>query len=90
MGYDKDGRYIVRSNYSFAEWMRIMKGELDERRPVIYTGGSSEGAHAFVLDGYDTENYFRVNWGWSGWGNGYYLLSSDFGPIGGGKVQALM
>ena len=55
MGYDKDGRYIVRSNYSFAEWMRIMKGELDERRPVIYTGGSSEGAHAFVLDGYDTE-----------------------------------
>ena len=30
MGYDKDGRYIVRSNYSFAEWMRIMKGELDE------------------------------------------------------------
>lgn len=75
MGYDKDGRYIVRSNYSFAEWMRIMKGELDERRPVIYTGGSSEGAHAFVLDGYDTENYFRVNWGWSGWGNGYYLLS---------------
>mgnify|MGYP002658579699 FL=1 len=26
MGYDKDGRYIVRTNYSFAEWMRIMKG----------------------------------------------------------------
>lgn len=76
MGYDKRGRCVSRSDYPFAEWTRMMKEELDANRPVIYTGHSSEGGHAFVLDGYDTEDYFRVNWGWSGYCNGYYLLSA--------------
>lgn len=76
MGYDKRGRCVSRSDYSFTEWTQMMKGELDASRPVIYAGYSNEGGHAFVLDGYDTENYFRVNWGWSGYCNGYYLLSA--------------
>ena len=41
-----------------------------------YSQTSREGGHAFVLDGYDTESYFRVNWGWGGLCNGFYKLSA--------------
>jgi hypothetical protein len=45
--------------------------------PVLYGGAtlSNEG-HQFILDGYTTENYFRVNWGWSGHSNGFFLISA--------------
>lgn len=32
--------------------------------------------HQFILDAYTTENYFRVNWGWSGHSNGFFLISA--------------
>jgi hypothetical protein len=44
--------------------------------------------HAFVLDGYNTEGYYHVNWGWNGTCNGYFRISA-LNPvvlgIGGGK-----
>lgn len=45
--------------------------------PVLYGGAtlSNEG-HQFILDAYTTENYFRVNWGWSGHSNGFFLISA--------------
>ncbi len=33
------------------------------------------GGHAFVLDGYDSNDYFHVNWGWYGRSNGYFLIN---------------
>ena len=30
----------------------------------------------FVCDGYDSNHYFSINWGWSGYCNGYFLLSA--------------
>lgn len=59
------------------EWNRVTYNESAEGRPVFYSGeaGGMSG-HAFVIDGYAGNNYFRVNWGWSGAGNdGAYLLS---------------
>lgn len=59
------------------EWNRVIYNELAEGRPVFYSGeaGGLNG-HAFVIDRYAGNNYFRVNWGWSGAGNdGAYLLS---------------
>ena len=46
-----------------------------ERRPVLYAGTSSGGAHAFVCDGYDGNGLFHINWGWGGMCNGYFKLS---------------
>ena len=71
MDYDPGARYIERYWYSDAEWCRIMKKEIDENRPVMYCNNE----HAFVLDGYDSADYFAINFGWSGSGDGYYPVS---------------
>lgn len=54
-------------------WITLLKGELDSLRPVYYSGHGS-GGHAFVCDGYDDQNRFHFNWGWSGSYNGFYTL----------------
>ena len=64
-----------KSAYSSNSWITLIKGELDNLRPVFYDGHGS-GGHAFVCDGYDDQNYFHFNWGWSGSSNGYFLLSN--------------
>ena len=55
--------------YSNEEWANILKdGGLDEGLPLYYSGSDDNGAggHAFVCDGYDENDYFHFNWGWSG------------------------
>lgn len=37
--------------------------------------------HNVVVDGYNTNNYFHINFGWGGTNNGWYLLPSEM-PIG--------
>lgn len=75
--YDKGMYLAYRNLYTINEWNSLIRKELDEGRLVFYGGSAKNGVgHQFVIDGYDPENYFHVNWGWSGIGNGYYLLSS--------------
>lgn len=78
MGYDRACRVVYRSDYNTSSWNQLMKQEIDNNRPVLYGGASEDGSggHAFVLEGYDTNNYFSVNWGWSGQSDGYFLLSA--------------
>lgn len=76
MGYDKQTRWIYRPDYTTAEWNAHLQKELDEKRPVIYSGYNPTAGHAFILDGYTDDNYYRVNWGWSGYCNGYFLLTA--------------
>ena len=67
---------------STADWIQMLKEDIGNGRPVFYCGQSSrndadstiEGAHAFVFDGYDSQDYFHVNWGWNGRSNGYYSV----------------
>ena len=71
-----------------AEWMNLIKSEINEKRPIYYLGSSDDGGHAFVFDGYDTQDMVHVNWGWSGMNNGYFEVSSlnpDSPGIGGGS-----
>lgn len=68
-----------RKDYINANWLNMMKNELDNNRPILYGGTNSGGGHAFVLDGYDSDNKFHVNLGWGGISNGYYLLDSISG-----------
>ena len=51
------------------EWAQMLKnGGLDEQIPIFYSGSDDDGAggHAFVCDGYDENDDFHFNWGWSG------------------------
>ena len=74
-GYDGNIQHLFRNNYSDEAWESLIYRELAERRPVLYAGTSSGGAHAFVCDGYDGNGLFHINWGWGGMCNGYFKLS---------------
>lgn len=54
--------------YTNEEWAEALKGELDQNRPIYYNGqdDNGNGGHAYVCDGYDENDYFHFNWGWSG------------------------
>jgi len=74
--YFANATYAQKSNYSDAEWKTLLKNEINASRPVYYSGDGSEGGHAFVLDGYRTDdNFFHFNFGWSGIENGWYALT---------------
>ena len=78
-----------KSDYSETDWMNKLKNELLAERPVQYNGSGS-GGHAFVCDGYDSDNYFHFNWGWGGQNDGYFSLSSlapGSGGAGGGNYN---
>src|SRR5690606_8902629 len=49
--------------------------ELDMGRPLIYHAISAVRNDGFILDGYQSEDYFHINWGWGGDRNGHYLLN---------------
>ena len=75
MKYSPDLSFEEREYYSTKTWNSLIQKELNENGPVIYTGRTDNSGHAFVLDGYTDNNYYSVNWGWSGLCNGYYALS---------------
>lgn len=78
--YGKDCQYVQKEMFSEEDWNSLLKAQIKEVGPVIYRGGSTT-SHCFVIDGYDSEGYFHVNWGWDGYSNGYYAL--DFSDVGG-------
>jgi len=74
--YSQSVQYISRSDYTDENWVNAIIEELINNRPVYYSGR----VHAFVCDGYQDSAYFHFNWGWSGWGDGYFYMS-DLSPI---------
>lgn len=76
MDYDKSALSRDRYEYSDNTWHELMKAELQQNRPVIYSGFNEESGHCFVLDGYTSDDFYSVNWGWGGYCNGYFLLNA--------------
>ena len=58
-----------------ASWTAMIKNELNNLRPVYYSGQGT-GGHAFICDGYDDQNLFHFNWGWGGLYDGFFTLSN--------------
>ena len=75
--YDKSKIQLVfRTDYTQDVWDDMIYNELAEGRPMVYNGtAGSGGGHSFVCDGYEYGNYFHINWGWGGMGNGYFQLA---------------
>lgn len=82
-GYDAGIQNYHRKYYTADTWEQKIKNELNDGRPVIYSGSNTNAGHAFVCDGYDNGNKFHINWGWGGYSNGYFELSA-LNPGGGG------
>ena len=74
-GFKASAHCEYRENYSSQGWADLIYNELNEGRPVIYSGSKKTGGHAFICDGYDGEGMFHINWGWNGLSNGYFLLN---------------
>ncbi len=84
--YDEAVRLMMRDFFTLEEWEELIYSELKEKRPVIMGGQAREGGHQFVCDGYDGNGYFHINWGWEGYGDGHFLLSSlnpEYQGVGG-------
>lgn len=67
---------LDRSQFSDSQWITIIKNEIDSGRPVLYRGSGDVGGHAFVFDAYNDSDYFHINWGWTGYADGYFLVSA--------------
>lgn len=75
MSYNPEACTAYKGSYTDAEWISIIKREIDADRPVFYGGyGDASGGHQYVCDGYDEKDYLHINWGWSGDYNGFFTF----------------
>ena len=74
-GYDSRATNVSRANYGIDEWDALIYHEIEQGRPVWYSGFQPSGGHSFVCDGYDGDGGYHFNWGWGGSYDGYYRLS---------------
>lgn len=74
--YSNEMSYEGQSSYTDASWKAKLKDCIDLGRPVYYSGSTGSAAHAFVCDGYDMNDMFHINWGWSGSSNGYFAIGA--------------
>lgn len=76
-----------RDAYTSTAFLAIIKNELDNKRPLLFSGNGTAGGHEFVVDGYDSNNFLHINWGWGGISDGYFdmnLMNPSSLGIGGG------
>ncbi|MDE6191636.1 MAG: thiol protease/hemagglutinin PrtT [Muribaculum sp.] len=72
--YSSSCQYISVENFDESVWLNMIYGQIDENHPVIMSGyNESSVGHAFVCDGYNSDHYLHINWGWNGVNNGFFL-----------------
>lgn len=71
--YSNDAVFRSKENYTLTEWQDMVIESLENDHPLYYSGQSTEGGHAFCLDG-NQGSMFHFNFGWSGSMNGYFPL----------------
>ncbi len=76
--YDATLSYLHHDWFSREAWESLIHGELLKGIPVYFDGANADwsSGHAFVVDGYDGEGFFHLNWGWGGMSDGYYRLTA--------------
>lgn len=81
--YRPDMAPLARADYSDTAFSALLRAEIDQQRPVLYSGSNVSAGHSFVLDGYDANGYFHINWGWGGYHDGYFAMGSLNPGVGG-------
>ncbi len=76
--YSNDAQLIYRSSYSLNSWKNKIKEDLNKSRVVYHSGfcPDPQAGHAFVVDGYDENDLFHINWGWGGSFDGYFEINN--------------
>ena len=74
-GYSPSCHYAMRDYYAAEAWNDLLRSEIEANRPIFYSAYTAEQeGHAFVLDGFDDNDYFHVNWGWGGVSDGFFKI----------------
>lgn len=81
--YDPALYHADRGNDDSA-WCALIDAELAAGHPIYYSGHDNSSGHAFVLDGRGVNHFYHFNWGWSGYGDGYYVVNNLAPGPGGG------
>ncbi len=76
--YSPELEHRYKSNGSTTQWNRDLRANLDAGMPLYYASQGDAGGHAYVLDGYDDNDMFHLNWGWAGFDNGYYAIDGFY------------
>ena len=86
--YTNQAVYQRRANFSPAVWEQKVKESIDLGWPMSYSGVSQgeEYGHAFVLDGYDDNDLYHFNYGWSGSGDGWFTFEGQEYNVGDGAI----
>ena len=74
LGFDDEVQVLHSNDYGITEWFEMMYDELEKGYPIAYGGASTNGGHAFVVDGFDGDEFFHLNWGWGGTLDGYFRI----------------
>lgn len=79
-GYSDDVTFKRKGLITY--WLSMLKNNLDNGYPVYYRGQDDYGldAHAFVCDGYRSDDNFHFNWGWNGNFNGTWWTIDQLYP----------
>ena len=81
--YRPDMAAVARDDYNDSTYSALLRAELDQNRPILYSGRNTSGGHSFVCDGYDDAGMFHINWGWGGSRDGYFYMGSLNPGVGG-------
>ncbi len=73
--YNRD---LYQDSAEVRTYLNVLEGELDAHRPIYHSGCNQQmnSCHAYVLDDYDEDDRFHINYGWGGASNGYYALDN--------------
>ncbi|HOY32695.1 MAG TPA: C10 family peptidase [Bacteroidales bacterium] len=71
----------------YSRLIQNMKDSLPAHLAIVDESNSS--GHNVVVDGYNTDGYFHVNFGWGGSSNGWYLLPDEM-PYGMTVIEGLI
>jgi hypothetical protein len=76
-GYNNDAVLLDRDDFTAVEWAAMIEQQLAAGCPILYGGVDADknAGHAFVVDGCGGGMY-HINWGWSGSGDGYFVLDA--------------
>ena len=77
--YSNASVYQLRASFAASTWAQKVKESIDMGWPVPYAG-VEEGmpyGHAFVVDGYDDNDLYHFNFGWSGSGDDWLTFEGQ-------------
>ena len=75
--YDAAIRVLMKDYMDEEAVMDAIVADLQGSRPVFIEAlTKKDEGHAFVCDGIQADGYIHINWGWGGYGNGYFALSA--------------